>query len=97
MLYNFFDDALHRTLTFSISSQSSMQRCKDVSPLLNREMHRENVLKFTDAAAQELTRCRVRGPMPRSTLPLGLADMLAFMNSCLHITVSEIVRESNRV
>jgi hypothetical protein len=74
-----------------------MHRCKDAFPQVNREMHRKYVLKFTDAAAQEFTRCRVRGPMPRSTLRLGLADMLAFMNSCLRITVSEIVRESNFV
>jgi hypothetical protein len=57
----------------------------------------KKVLKFTDAVAQEFTRCRVGGRMPRSTLSLGLAHMLAFMNSCMRVTVSEIVRESNRV
>jgi hypothetical protein len=74
-----------------------MHRCKDASPQVNQEMDSKIFLKFTDSAAQEFTRCRLGGPMPRSTLPLGLADMLAFMNSCLRVTVSEIVRESNRV
>jgi hypothetical protein len=55
------------------------------------------VLDFPDAAKQVLTRCGFGGPMRRFSLLGRLADMLALMSSCLRGTVSEIVRESNRV
>jgi hypothetical protein len=99
-LYNFLDFALHRKLTFSISSQFSMHRCKDAYPQVNRESCRDAPKKgfnFPNNAAQVITQCRVGGPRPRSSLLGRLADMLALISSCLRGTVSEIVRESNRV
>jgi hypothetical protein len=99
-LYNLFDVAVHRKLTFSISSQSSMHRCKHAYPQVNRESCRhapKEVFNFPDTVAHVFTQCRVGGPRPRSSLLGRLADMLALISSCLRGTVNEIVRESNRV
>jgi hypothetical protein len=83
-LYNFFDVAVHRKLTLSISCQSSMHRCKDAYPHVKRESCRDapkEVFNFPDTAAQVFTQCRVGGPMPRSSLLGLLADMLTLISS----------------
>jgi hypothetical protein len=41
MLNSSFDVVVHRSLSFSISSQSSMHGCNDVSPLVKRESYRD--------------------------------------------------------
>jgi hypothetical protein len=65
MLHLSLDVAVHRALSFSITSQSSVRNCKDPSQQLNPESCRDakkKVLIFTDTAAQVLTRCRILNP-----------------------------------
>jgi hypothetical protein len=72
MLHRSFDVAVHRALSFSIISQSSVRNCKDPSQQVKRESCRDaknKVLIFNDTAVQVLTRCRIGTLFQRSMVP----------------------------
>jgi hypothetical protein len=72
MLHRSFDVAVHRALSFSIISQSSVSNCNDASQQVNRESCRDakkKVLIFTDTATQVLRRCRIGTTFQRSMFP----------------------------
>jgi hypothetical protein len=71
-LHRSFDIAVHRALSFSIISQSSVGNCKDASQQVNRESCRDaknKVLILTDTAVQVLTPCRIGTSFQRYMFP----------------------------